>query len=525
MSSQFASSSFPRRLLLLFIALMIPALLGCEPPRPESSSVEQAAEVGNVPLDIPPTSLGQPTDRQVQPTPTHVVSPEQQIADLSAILAHRERMRQYGDIPLNPAWHENPPDPPRAMPAFRDPSFNVHMQQVCGEWLPIVHLYPGTKATLEDLLKVESIVPFGVEFQFEPENGDFLATLEEHVSPMLVHLTVGLTNLSVDDCRRLGELPHLKSVRLGSMSAEKFAAVTASDGLEAITIAYLHEDFGAAELAASLQGLRHLKRLRVGHPRSLPSLPVDALLETLGQLPQMEYIEIEPQDCSREAVTHFMTNCEHTALRTLRLNSHTTFDVLEKLNRLPNLEELSLHASIHSERIPNCIQHYQGKNLQKLTLIPFDDYNNPEGPIAFGESSSAKIVKALSRHESLEKVDVPLQLSAPGILEPLTRLPRLRVLHIKDFDLNYESLKVLVRMPRLDHLDVRSLEFGPEVNHLLPWLSIRTLYIDNPATLIDERARQLGQVPRLWHVSYWDAPSIDFETMDEIPQIEFQEYD
>ncbi|MEZ5942803.1 MAG: hypothetical protein R3C18_15520 [Planctomycetaceae bacterium] len=525
MSPQFASSSFLRRLLHLCIPLLIPAFLGCEPPRPESGSVEQFAEVGSEPFDLPPPTLVQPADRQVQPTPTRVVSPEQQIADLSAILAHRERMRQYGEIPLNPAWHDNPPNPPPAMQPFLEAHFNVHMQQVCGEWLPILHLYPGTKATLKDLLDVESTVPFGVEFQFEPENGDFLATLEEHASENLVHLTVGLTNLSLDDCRRLGELPHLKSVRLGGMPAEKFTAVIGSDHLEAITTTYLHEDFGVTELAASLQGLRHLKRLRVGHTRSRPSPPVDALLEALSQLPQLEYIDIEPQDCSREAITHFMTNCEHTALRTLKLNSHTTFDVLEELNRLPNLEELSLHASIHSERIPACIQHYQGKRLQKLTLIAFDDYNNPEGPVVFSESRSAKIIKALSRHENLERVDVPLQLSAPGILESLTRLPRLRTLHVKDFDLNYESLRVLARMQRLDHLTVRSLDFGPEVNHLLPWLSIRTLHIENPATLTDDRARQLGQVPRLWHVSYWDAPRVRLETMDDIPQIEFQEYD
>ena len=83
-------------------------------------------------------------------------------------------------------------------------------------------------------------------------------------------------------------------------------------------------------------------------------------------------------------------------------------------------------------------------------------------------------------------------------------------------------------MPHLNDITVESLDFGPECAHLLPWLTVRAIHIEQPLTLTDERAYLLALCPQLKYVTWWGSSGLTRHVRDiprDIPHIEFREFD
>jgi hypothetical protein len=246
----------------------------------------------------------------------------------------------------------------------------------------------------------------------------------------------------------------------------------------------------------------------------------------------MEFIRIRDGQASSEAVESYLKGCDHANLKTLDIATQELHgSTVEEFDRLTGIVELSAAVSLYNE-IPMWAVHSlrragADKSLRKLELVPCGA--EKDQPIrSFSGDSVPKLVAAISGLTNLDELLVPLRIESPRLLEPLTRMPHLRRVQVEGLVLNRAALAILGRMSHLNDITVESLDFGPESAHLLPWLTVRWIHIEQPVTLTDERAYLLALCPQLESVTWWGSSGLTRHVDDiprDIPHIEFREFD
>jgi len=517
--------------------LLLVLVSGCRPRFEDvaggSSVTTYAGEAGAVTSfsdydSLEPASVSEPIAVDF---PLGALPPEQrQLAELSTILAFREFHRSFPPAP-EWEWIPNPPEPPPEQFALHNRVGHVRMVNVFGEWITMVELF-GAKdypRRVNEVLNFRWTTPFGLQFD-NPPSESILATLQEKGPERLAHIAVRCHGLSEESFRILSELPHVKSIDfLYGITNEQLRLVLRKNHFESVRIV-LSPEFDTQQMSF-LSDLTNLKRLEIGkrHPGH-PHHSMAPLFEVLAKMPQMEFIRIKDGQISREAVEGYLKGFDHANLKTLDIATQELHrSTVERFSRLTGIEELRAVVSPYSV-IP-AVQSLRwagaGKSLRKLELVPCGAEKNQ--PVRrFSGDSVPELVAAISGLTNLEELLVPLQIESPRFLEPLTRMPHLRRVQVGGLVLNREALAILGRMSHLNDITVESLDFGPECAHLLPWLTVRRIHIEQPVTLTDERAYLLALCPQLQGVTWWGHSGLTRRLSDiprDIPHIWFRGLD
>lgn len=465
------------------------------------------------------------TPPKVKPQPKRMIaaisSEQRRFNELSAILANRELHRAAQNP--SPLPESSPPNVPPELRHIYEAIHNIHMTKVDGDWLPVVSLFKSTEM-LEQVFALEFDRAWGLRITLTAETESAIRVLEEQTPRNLVHLSLTLNDVSDAGCRRLSVLPNVNSLELeGIFSTEQLQLLLELDHFESVTIVHLGQEFDTHQIAEILRPLNNLKRFTIDRspPNAQPNMM--PIYEALTIMSQLEHVSIRAGIASEESVIKFLTEGDRMNLKTLAISSEPLDWSVWDLHRIPNVERLSLCMSPRSDWIVkavNILSH--AGNIRSLRLVPYTDDMKEAEP--YHGATAAKLIGALSRHTALEDLQIPIKVDSPEILEGLTHLPHLKTLPVQGLDLNQKTLAIIGRMPKLEHLTVNKLEFGPESSHLMPWLTITSLHVDKQETLTDERAEMLGLAPRLRHISWWGGNGMT-RFPDHIPHIEFQEYD
>jgi len=452
------------------------------------------------------------------------ITDSQRMLELNAILANREFHRsldkQYGSEPVYEELKGVPEENMLELVSIDRKSFPNKLKAALKE-------KAGQNVTLS-LSYIQGEV--GEELNAILDEGDPI-TIN---IPEIQSVRINSTRLSPEAWDAIARLPKLECLELNgtSMTDKELLSILDRHQLSRLQISY-----GVSNLSVD-------SLLQIQHQKSLRRLKIDGLtflnqpkrisefLTTLGQLSGLEelHISLPPNErISREEIAKFVQGdfLSGPIKETLKVLRVYNVSMPEKcIQDLPQLEKLSASIQSSPYQYPITLRQLSQQSPQ-IRILSLSD----RAQLELNAKQAQEVIGALSAMKHLEEFRTRVIVDGTPDLESLTRHPKLRKFYGLDIKVDHKTLYQLSRMPHLEEIGVGEFAFDIDSQHLCPWLTnVRSIHIEEPCSLTDERFHMLATIPQLEGISFWSKvcqrpKGFSWEIASEYPHIQVNEYD